>query len=117
MTAISDSDEELQEFVPQGDAAKPALMKATQESEEESSGHTPGLLTPDAISQGPSRDISDTGKGPIQAACKAVDFLSFHLFSPIVLGSFIFLGFFYILHVNHFCCWVCLKLFGFNHSI
>ena len=58
----SDSDEGLEEFVPKAEVVSKTLSKATNnESEEESSGHTPGLLTPDALSQGPSRDISDTG--------------------------------------------------------
>lgn len=60
---MSDSDEGLEDFVPESATLKPSLLKATNnESEEESTGHTPGLLTPDALSQGPSRDISDTGE-------------------------------------------------------
>ena len=61
MAQESDSEEEvLHEFIPtpQPSALSTLAQAAGKDSEDD---HTPGLLTPDNMSQGPSRDHSDNG--------------------------------------------------------
>ena len=60
----SDSDTCLQEFVPPpGDPKLSVVLTAAvvDNSDNDSSVPTPGRLTPANISQGPSREHSDTG--------------------------------------------------------
>ena len=65
----SDSDEEIAHFVPPETAfdlqVKATLDKASltvPESEEESTGHTPGVLTPQRGSDSSNSDNDDVGK-------------------------------------------------------